>query len=244
MFEEDFARIRAISQEMGCFSWTSLKYQDDILQYLIENRDRGHGVIEVGCYKGGLSALLAHVCKQFKWPFYTIDVDRTAVQSTDELLTVLGLRDCASIHLGTLSSFVKETTLKRAPALIVLDGDHRYDAVVEDIADTYRLNHRPISAVFHDYSLRHPTSDEKVDEAVRDSFGDWPVRHIGAQMVGQEEYPTKEKPAEDGHWWQVPGSEGAIVELPPRINKISSKKAAQSQPRSFLTRLIGRLHVR
>lgn len=246
MFEEDFRRIRALSQKMGSFSWTSLKYQDDILQYLIENRDRGNGVIEVGCYKGGLSALLAHICKQFEWPFYTIDIDPTAVQSTNQLLSALSLRDGASVYHGNLSSFVKETKLKQAPALIILDGDHRYEAVVEDIAETYRLNHRPVSAAFHDYSLRHPTSGERVDQAVRDSLGEWPVRHIGAQMVGQGEYPTEEKPAEDGHWWEVPGSEGAIVELPPKINRISIKNGASvSRPkRSFLGRLLRGLHVR
>jgi hypothetical protein len=217
MFEEKFDHIRKVSHEMGCFSWTSREYQDDILNYLIEHRDCGYGVIEVGCYKGGLSALLAFLCHEFKWPFYTIDIDESAVTSTRKLLSTLDLLEGVNIHHGTLASFVPKASLSDRPALVILDGDHRYEAVVEDINNVYRLPKLPFAAAFHDFTLRHPTSGEKVDQAVKDCMGDWPVRHIGARMDGGEKYPTKEKPSDDGHWWEVPGSEGAIVELPPSI---------------------------
>ena len=224
MFDKQFEEIRAVSSEMGCFSWTTREYQDDILNFIIENRDRGCGIIEVGCYKGGLSALLAFVCKEFGWPFYTIDVDPTAIDSTTKLLKRLKLDQIATIHLGNLSSFVSATTLSERPTLIILDGDHRYEAVVRDIQDTFKLNQLSHAAVFHDFTLRHPTSGEKVDQAVRDCFGsDCPVRPIGAKMLGDGKYPTKEKPSEDGHWWEVPGSEGAIVELmPSQLTRVAS----------------------
>lgn len=216
MFEAKFEEIRAISKEMECFSWTSREYQDDILNFLIENREQGFGIIEVGCYKGGLSALLAYLCQQFDWPFYTLDIDPTATESTRKLLERLGLDNITTIHLGPLSSFTDTVVLKERPALIILDGDHQYDAVLEDIKATYRLNKLPYAAVFHDFSLRHPTSGELVDQAVRDSFGkDCSIRNIGARMTGDAKYPTIEKPSDDGHWWDVPGSEGAIVTLPP-----------------------------
>ena len=66
----------------------------------------------------------------------------------------------------------------------------------------------------NDYSLRHPTNGERVSEAIADSFGNVPFRRIGAQIYGSGPYPTKERPSVDRHWWEVPGSEGAIVELP------------------------------
>jgi hypothetical protein len=215
MFDEKFEEIRAVSKEMGCFSWTSREYQDDILNFLIENRDHGIGVIEVGCYKGGLTALLAYVCQQFNWPFYTLDIDPTATESTEKLLKRLELDKHTTIHLGPLTSFYEKFSLKDRPALIILDGDHRYEAVLEDIQATYRLNKLPYAAVFHDFSLRHPTSGEMVDQAVRDCFGkDYAVRNIGAKMIGDGKYPTIENPSDDGHWWDVPGSEGAIVIMP------------------------------
>jgi hypothetical protein len=67
--------------------------------------------------------------------------------------------------------------------------------------------------VFHDYSLRHPTTDERVDEALRDHFGkDSRPRPIGQQMNGTA-HATQQNPQPDGHYWQVPGSEGAILLL-------------------------------
>ena len=227
--QERFNHIRKISQEAGCFSWTSREYQDDVLNYLIEHGHRGFGVIEVGCYKGGLSALLACLCSEFQWPLYAIDIDESAVTSTRTLLSAVGLLEQTSIYHGTLASFAAVTTLKDRPALIILDGDHRYEAVVQDLESVYRCNRLPFAAVFHDYSLRHPTSGEKVDQAVKDCLGDWPVRHIGARMDGSSKYPTKDHPAEDGHWWEVPGSEGAIVELPPEFKCGRTSKATSSQ---------------
>ncbi|TCV83092.1 MULTISPECIES: class I SAM-dependent methyltransferase [Methylomonas] len=239
MFDKDFEEIRAISSEMGCFSWTTREYQDDILNFLITNRHQGRGVVEVGCYKGGLSALLALVCEKFEWPFYTIDVDQSAIDSTRGLLERLNLDRVATIHLGDLGSFVSNTRLSERPALIILDGDHRYDAVVKDILDTYRLNMLPYAAVFHDFTLRHPTSGEKVDQAVRDCFGtDYPINPIGAKMIGDGKYPIKEKPSDDGHWWEVPGSEGAIVELPQNLVLPTIEKQKESWGfRSLLKRL-------
>jgi hypothetical protein len=235
---QQFDRIRGVSQERGCFSWTSREYQDDILNYLIQHHQRGCGVVEVGCYKGGLSALIACLCHEFEWPFHTIDIDESAVVSTRNLLSELGYLDKTDIHHGTLASFVETTTLSDRPALIILDGDHRYEAVVEDLASVYRLNRLPFAAVFHDYSLRHPTSGEKVDQAVRDCLGNWPVRHIGARMDGSSKYPTKDHPAEDGHWWEVPGSEGAIVELPPELEcSHTSKNASGRDLRSLFSRI-------
>jgi hypothetical protein len=218
MFEAKFDEIRSISKEMVCFSWTSKEYQDDVLNFIIENREQGFGVIEVGCYKGGLSALLAYICQQFDWPFYTLDIDPTATESTRLLLQRLELDKISTIHLGPLSSFVDKFLFKERPVLIILDGDHRYEAVLEDIQATYRLNKRPYAAVFHDFSLRHPTSGELVDQAARDSFGkNCSLRNIGVRMTGDAKYPTIENPSDDGHWWDVPGSEGAIVTLPPSL---------------------------
>jgi hypothetical protein len=89
----------------------------------------------------------------------------------------------------------------------------------KDIRSVYQLQPPPVAAAFDDYSLRHPTTGERVADAVKDSFGDGPIRYIGARMdgTGTSPYGTKERPSEDGHWCEVPGSEGAIVLLPERL---------------------------
>jgi hypothetical protein len=210
--------IREDCQKVASFSWTSEKYQIDILSFIADHQDRGFGVIEVGCYRGGLSCLLAELCRALDWPFYTMDIDLAATEITSTMLARFGLDRLSTVFLGDLRTFARKIDLSLTPTLIVLDGDHRYEAVVDDIRSTYSLNQRPYAAAFHDYSLRHPTTNERVNDAVADNFGvDIAVRHIGVQMVGDGTQPTKENPHADGHYWQVPGSEGAIVVLPDKI---------------------------
>lgn len=86
MFETELKHIRAVAQEHGQFSWTSAEYQADVLGFIIENRNKGGGLVEVGCYKGGLSSQLAFLCKEFGWPFYTMDVEPSFLELTRSLL--------------------------------------------------------------------------------------------------------------------------------------------------------------
>jgi hypothetical protein len=102
----------------------------------------------------------------------------------------------------------------------------------------------PYAAAFHDYSLRHPSTGERVDQAVRDELPHLVPIPIGARMMGNGPYPTQERPSEDGHWWEVPGSEGAIVELEPRprrrnpglieagVRTLSAMRIARRHPRA------------
>lgn len=215
--KDELDAIRRISHQLNRFSWTSDDYQRDLLNFILENKEKGAGVVEVGTYKGGLTAQLALICTRLGWPLWSMDVDSSSAATAADLLQRVGLTEAVNFHLGPLESFARTVQLRQRPVLVVLDGDHRYEAVVQDIASLYRLSPRPYAAAFHDYSLRHPTSGERVSEAVADCFGNVPVRLIGARMDGTGPYPTKENPHADGHWWQVPGSEGAIVELPPRL---------------------------
>ena len=206
-------RIREYCQAEGKFSWTSPKYQSDILNFVHANRDKGASVIEVGCYKGGLTALLAHVCKENGLHLHTMDIDANAVESVKKVLSDLGLAGNVTVHHSPLSAFVLKAGYWRRPILCILDGDHAYDAVLADLDAVGRLPQAPYALAFHDYSLRHPTTNERVDDAVRDHFGpNAQPRLIGAAMNG-EGHPTEAAPQPDGHFWKVPGSEGAILIL-------------------------------
>jgi Methyltransferase domain len=218
-FETELSEVRRVAQKAGCFSWTSADYQSDILNFVTEHRHRGAGVVEVGTYKGGLTAQLAVLCQAFGWPLFTMDISQPFLDTARTLLESLQLADCVRFHCGNLASFAGQFALQHRPVLAILDGDHRYQAVIDDIAAIYRLNQLPVAAAFHDYSLRHPTTGEDVERAVTESFGDRMVCPIGAQIRGDAAYPTREHPSDDGHYWQVPGSEGAIVELPNTIER-------------------------
>src|SRR5262245_55442286 len=139
-FPRELEHIREVCKEGGCFSWTSREYQFDVLNFVYENHANGVGLIEVGCYKGGLSALFAFLCQRFEWPFYTMDIDPTAIESTKGILSRLGLAQHSTVHHGTLSSFVSTVAVRDRAVLVNLDGDHAYPAVINDIESVHRLN--------------------------------------------------------------------------------------------------------
>jgi hypothetical protein len=77
------------------------------------------------------------------------------------------------------------------------------------------LNQLPYAAAFHDYSLRHPTTNERVDNAISDTFGaPIPLVKIGRQFANGGAHPNKATPSADGHYWDTPGSEGGLLVLP------------------------------
>ena len=175
----------------------------------------------MGCYLGGLSAQLAAVCRRLGWRFYAVDISETFVGTTRGLLDGLGLGEVSTTYVGTLRSFAQEVRPDVTAALILIDGDHAYDAVRMDVAGIYELPRLPYAAAFHDFSLRHPTTGEFVDRAIRDAFGpSTAIRPIGLRMLEgapSGTFPTRDKPQPDGHYWDVPGSEGALLKLPPSL---------------------------
>jgi len=219
-------RIREHCKREGCFSWTSDQYQHDLQEFILNHRTHGCGIIEVGCFRGGLSAQLAFVAQQFNWPFYAMDVDGAATKATTRLLNTLGVGANSVVFHGSLDQFARVTKLHYRPALIVIDGDHLFDAVQKDIDYVYQLNLLPYAAAFHDFSLRHPVIDERVDEAIYSKFGaSAAVKRIGQNTAASAAYPTREAPAADGHYWNANGSEGALLVLPPTLPRERSVAA-------------------
>jgi hypothetical protein len=215
--EDDLKTIRELMARVGCQSWTSEKYQNDIYSFVLKNQTLGRGIVEVGCYKGGLSTFLAFVCKKLSWPFYTIDINQQFVGETRKLLDGLGLADQVTFFDGTLRQFASKVKLDTSPLLVVVDGAHEYKGVLDDIRSIYQLNRQSHSAVFHDFSLRHDDMlDERVDKAILDFFGEEiALQRIGEQFGENTTYPLKSRPSEDGHYWELNGSEGVIIKLPP-----------------------------
>lgn len=195
---------------------TSPTFLNDVFYYVYRNKNRGKGIIEVGCFNGGASIVLAYLCKIFDWPFYTMDINRQHLEHTKELLSELGLDRNATFFLGPLAKFADTIELSVAPVLAFIDGDHSYQAVKNDITALYKLKQRPYAAAFHDFSLRSHNplhKDILVDKAVFDCFGyDVEYQRIGVQF-DQNPVPSKEKPSPSGSYWKRNGSEGVIIEL-------------------------------
>ena len=206
--------LRAQAQKRPDFHpETSPVLHEDLYRYILDHRDNGHGVIEIGCYKGSSSLVLAYACRELGMPFHTIDINASFLEDTRQLLSDLNLAKGTSFFRGTMNDFVKQIRLEEKPLLVFVDGDHSYAAVLEDIQAIYRLNQRPAALAFHDFSLRSFRYEGiRVDQALSAVFGPQvQFQRIGAQF-GENPKPSKEQPSASGSYWEAFGSEGVIVE--------------------------------
>jgi SAM-dependent methyltransferase len=217
-FTKDLATIRQVALNEKSQSLTSERYQDDIISFVHQNSKSGKGIVEVGCFKGGLSAVLALVCKTFNWPFCVIDISEEHINYTKSLLTKLGFVNDVHFFVGPLERFALEVSLANASLLAVIDGCHHQANVIYDIAALYNLNKRCYAAVFHDFSLRYIGESQGpfatgVDVSIYECFGHtYPLQRIGIQF-------QEEKVAPDGSYFLKGGSEGAILVLPEKCSE-------------------------
>lgn len=185
----------------------------DLYHYILTHHTLGHGIIEIGCYKGASSLVLSYVCQELGMPFHTIDINDIYLDDTKRLLTDLGLVKWTSFFHGTMTEFTGRVHFNRPPLLVFVDGNHSYTAVLQDIKAIYQLNQRPVAIAFHDFSLRsHRYEGIRVDKAIRAAFGPQvKLIRIGVQF-GEQPVPSREKPSTSGSYWEACGSEGVIVE--------------------------------
>jgi len=192
---------------------TSSVMHADLYHYILNHHELGHGIIEIGCYKGASSLVLAYACHELGMHFQTIDVNSTYLEDTRRLLTDLGLGERASFFQGTMTEYATQTQLDKSPLLVFVDGNHAYPAVLQDIQAIYNLNQRPSAIAFHDFSLRsYRYEGIRVDRAILTAFGqDVELIRIGHQF-GEHPTPSREQPSASGSYWEAFGSEGVIVE--------------------------------
>ncbi len=134
--EEAFARIislRKACEESGNISWTSLRYQNDVMRFLLQNIDSAGCIVEVGCFRGGFTVQLAVICELFSKQLFTLDIDKSAANITNELLAEHRLDGVTTVHHGNLVDFSRKVSLPSRPILIVVDGDHSFAGVKADI---------------------------------------------------------------------------------------------------------------
>ena|SRR2546422_5557027 len=187
----------------------------DLYDYILTNQDKGSGVIEIGCYKGASSIVLAYACRELQMPFFTIDINTAFLDYTRNLLFELDLAKHTTFFLGSMPQFAESIQLQDNPVLAFVDSDHSYSAVITDIQAIYRLNRQPYAIAFHDFSLRSFKYENiAVDKAIYDTFGaNVPIKRIGVQF-DEQPTPSRENPSPSGsYWWDYNGSEAAIVEI-------------------------------
>lgn len=214
-FREEISRIRQVLSEISCQSHTSDKFQNDILGFIEANASEGSLIIEIGCYKGGLTAQLAYAAKRFGLSFDVIDIDHHYLNVAAGAVEKAGLGGYATFHAMDFAGYVRNAVDRGRAVLVFDDGDHRYNGVMSDIAAIKAMKPAPYACAFHDFSLRYDCeslSDVRVDRAIHDGFGgDVALQPIGE--IAAAGGPLRTEPGADHHFHELGKPEGVILTL-------------------------------
>lgn len=211
----DLNTLRALLVDRGSHSHTSNRFQEDVLSILDETLRSGEAVLELGCYRGGLSAIMANHITGKIAELWVVDFDPNMTSHASGLLKQFGLDMNVRFRACTLQQLVREGGYPENVSLAVIDADHRYQSVLEDIRTLKRLEHRPRRIIFHDYGLRYPEgsvfTDVNVQRAVQEEFNNSDIRLIGS-APGQGGLGTADNPGKSDGCFFV-DREGAVVSL-------------------------------
>jgi hypothetical protein len=200
--------------EIGNYSHTSTKFQDDLINCARAFAGQGNCLIEVGCFRGGLTAQFAAIAQVLGQEVHVIDIDAGYLEVAQQSVqTTVGATNVA-FHLSDFAAFAARADERIRASLVLIDGDHRYAGVVADIHALFAMPVRPFAAAFHDFSLRYATptlADVRVDRALSDSLGEgFPHTPIG-EVARPGGFLTV-TPGEDGHYHELDCPEGVLVE--------------------------------
>ncbi len=170
---------------MNVWSLTTRTFQNNLLDFILDNQAEGDCAIEVGCCQGGLTAQLALITHIIGKKLYVIDIYEPALSKAKEMVQAIAPDADVSYHLGSFDQFVNLFVGKIKPIMAFVDADHTYEGVSADVRSLYRMNPLPYAAVFHDFVLRNTEQGggytANVDGALYDVLGkDFLYRPMGA----------------------------------------------------------------
>jgi hypothetical protein len=168
--------IRTFLSENKSDSQTTLAYQIDVFENVINCLNAGDCVIEVGAFKGGLSCQLAFLLEYTGKDVIIIDVVAEYIQWIKHLIQRLGITTKIVYFIGTLQQFVDEYPQIR-PSVIIIDADHKYEGVSLDIQAIKSIKFQPVAVIFHDLSLRYCRGQNALQVRVDQAIGDHYLRY-------------------------------------------------------------------
>lgn len=212
------AAIRGELERIGCLSACSPAFQNQLLSYLDMNADQGDFLVEVGCFRGGMTAQLAHFALERSKQLYVVDIDRKYLDMARASVEAALGESPACVHYveQTLDGFFSLRRTSDRCVMVFIDGDHHYAGVVRDIKAVVNSSlQRPVSICFHDYGLRCTANDEAdilVDRAIHDQLKGCAVIPMGEISGLGGVLPTTPIGHNGAHF--PPGlSEGVVVVL-------------------------------
>ena len=100
-------QMREELANIGNFSQTSDKYQDDILALVRSSSEYGTGIVEIGCYRGGLTVQIAKLAAELGLKLDVVDVDEGYLQVARSTVAHFGLQDSVVFHLMDFPTFIQ-----------------------------------------------------------------------------------------------------------------------------------------
>jgi hypothetical protein len=241
----DAARIGEIRSNLhanACHSWTTVTFQNQLLSFVQLNAEWGDFVIEVGCARGGMTSQLAYLTSELGKELYVVDVDQTMLDHAARALkeSTGSLPQSTHFYRGSLKSFLSQPRISDRCILAFIDGDHRYDGVLQDIRALLKGHlARPLSIAFHDFSLRYDLeslANVRVDHAVRDALKNEILLPLG-ELSGLSSLTSEPTSATQQAYYYKGGSEGVLVTLAPRYRKQDTAAEGRNVLGWFLDRL-------
>ena len=218
---EKIAAIRNKLAANGCASMTSTTFQNQLISFIDLNSESGDFVIEVGCFRGGLTAQLAYVTSELGKKLYVIDIDQSMLDCAAQAVkkSTGSIPDSTHFFRGNLVSFLSQPRVSDRCILAFIDGDHFYDGVVKDIR-ALLSGHlaRPLYIAFHDFSLRYnigQLTNVRVDQAIRDTLKNeilLPIGELSGLSTLISEPPSAQE--QEHPYFYKGGSEGALDHAP------------------------------
>lgn len=132
----------------------------------------GGDFVEVGCFRGGISAQLAALALRFGRKVTVCDINADYLAQTRSAIELVGASNAAGFFQGTLAELAASGSAGNVHGVFI-DGDHRYEGVMLDIQAFRSFEKRPRYLAFHDFCLRSNQpglTTVRVDLAVMDAF--------------------------------------------------------------------------
>lgn len=167
---------------LECEDQCSAQYYFDVVRTLRDfNGEFGH-VVEVGCYMGGASSILAGCMDRFDFTLDIVDLQAPFLRFSYERIRRMYPEAAGRVRLfhGDVASYVREVMLAEARAGVIVhhDGAHDFNQVVKDMAALSFVREQLHSIIAQDTHLRGTIKHMNfVDLALYAVFGT-DVNHI------------------------------------------------------------------
>ncbi len=123
---------------LACEDQCSARYYFDLVQTLRDFNGEFDHVVEVGCYMGGATSILAGCMDRFDFTLDIVDLSANYLRYAYERARRMYPEAAGRIRLfhGDLPAYVRHVMLAEAPRRTVVhhDGAHHFEIVVKDLA--------------------------------------------------------------------------------------------------------------